>query len=384
MTTQLMPGVHGLASGFDELRTEVREFIAEQRAAGVFEPQADSWSGGWNPQFSRALGDRGWLGMTLPERYKGHGRTFIERFVVTEELLQAGAPVSAHWVSDRQAGPSLLRYGTDDQKDRYLPRIAAGDIFWAIGMSEPGSGSDLASVQTRATQVEGGWSITGTKLWTSGASSAHVFFVLARSAPLDAQHRHEGLSQFHRAARRAGDHDLPDPGHGRQRAFRGSAPGRSLHPGQRGYSGKIGSGWEQVTSELGYERSGPERFLSSFLLLSECLRSVADGDVAEDSRLGAALARLYAVHCMSFTVAEALERGEQADVSAAVVKLLGTRLEGDVVDLVDELTDLGSRSLRAEHVRLLRDSLMARPGFTIRGGTVEILRGVVARGLGMR
>lgn len=383
MTTQLMPGVHGLASGFDELRTEVREFIAEQRAAGVFEPQADSWSGGWNPQFSRALGDRGWLGMTLPERYKGHGRTFIERFVVTEELLQAGAPVSAHWVSDRQAGPSLLRYGTDDQKDRYLPRIAAGDIFWAIGMSEPGSGSDLASVQTRATQVEGGWSITGTKLWTSGASSAHVFFVLARSAPLDAQHRHEGLSQFIVPL------DAPGITISPIRDMAGNEHFAEVHldgvfiPDSE-VLGKIGSGWEQVTSELGYERSGPERFLSSFLLLSECLRSVADGDVAEDSRLGAALARLYAVHCMSFTVAEALERGEQADVSAAVVKLLGTRLEGDVVDLVDELTDLGSRSLRAEHVRLLRDSLMARPGFTIRGGTVEILRGVVARGLGMR
>ena len=167
-----------------ELRAEVRAFLKEQIDAGVFTPGIDTWLTRWNPGFTRALAARGWVGMTIPVEYGGHGRTFMERFVVTEELLAVGAPVAAQWVADRQAAPSLLKYGTEEQKQRFLPGIAAGEICWAIGMSEPDSGSDLASVKTKATRIDGGWRISGTKLWTSGAHHADAFFGLARSAPL--------------------------------------------------------------------------------------------------------------------------------------------------------------------------------------------------------
>ncbi|WP_245633871.1 acyl-CoA dehydrogenase family protein [Amycolatopsis jejuensis] len=175
-----------------ELRAEVRAFLAEYGGA----PQVDSWLTGWDEEFTRALAAKGWVGMTVPPEYGGPGRSHLERFVVTEELLAAGAPVAAHWIADRQIVPSLLKYGTEEQKQRYLPAIARGECFFGIGMSEPDSGSDLASVRTKGTRADAGWRITGTKVWTSGAHRADAFICLARTSPLDPDHRHAGLSQF--------------------------------------------------------------------------------------------------------------------------------------------------------------------------------------------
>ena len=126
------------------LRSQVRAFLREELDAGTFEPTSDSWMTGFDPAFSARLGRRGWVGMTVPKSHGGHGRSPIERFVVTEELLAHGAPVAAHWISDRQMAPGILAHGTAAQQQRYLPPIAAGEMFFAIGMSEPDAGSDLA------------------------------------------------------------------------------------------------------------------------------------------------------------------------------------------------------------------------------------------------
>ena len=144
----------------EQVRAEVREFLAVEAAAGTFRTHADAWLAGVDPAFSKKLGDRGWLGMTWPKEYGGHERSAMERYAVTEELLAAGAPVAAHWIADRQSGPNLLAHGTEDQKREILPRIAAGECFFVIGMSEPDAGSDLASIRTRAVRNRPatGWS----------------------------------------------------------------------------------------------------------------------------------------------------------------------------------------------------------------------------------
>lgn len=249
------------------LRAEVREFLHEELAVGSFSPACDSWFSQYSPEFSRKLGECGWLGMTWPERYGGRERSAIERFVVTEELLAAGAPVTAHWIADRQSGPSILRYGTEEQKQKFLPDIARGECFFSIGMSEPESGSDLASVKTYAEPTDEGWRITGNKIWTGGAHRAHYFIILCRTSP-ESEDRHAGLSQF-----------IVDL----------SSQGLTVEPirlltGEHVFNevvlegvevpesmllGRLGDGWKQVTSELAYERSGPERFLSTFPLLVE-------------------------------------------------------------------------------------------------------------------
>jgi acyl-CoA dehydrogenase len=126
------------------LRAQVRAFLLGQ---GI-QPHCDAWMSSFDPAFSRALGQRGWIGMTWPARYGGAHRPAGERLAVIEELLAAGAPVAAHWFADRQVGPALLRIGSERQRARYLPAITRGECYFAIGMSEPDSGSDLASIRT--------------------------------------------------------------------------------------------------------------------------------------------------------------------------------------------------------------------------------------------
>ncbi len=152
-------------------------------AAEHFVPACDAWLSGWDESFSRRLAAHGWVGMTVPPEYGGHGRSALERYVVVEELLAAGAPVAAHWVSDRQIVPNLLRYGSEELKRRYLPAIARGACYFAIGLSEPDAGSDLAAVRTAASRADGGWTVSGVKIWTSGAHRAHALIALLRTGP---------------------------------------------------------------------------------------------------------------------------------------------------------------------------------------------------------
>ncbi|KBZ61844.1 acyl-CoA dehydrogenase family protein [Mycobacterium colombiense] len=375
---RLVPPASVDAAAIEELRNEVRDFLADQLAAGAFTPSVDAWLTGWDENFTAALAARGWLGMTVPAQYGGHGRSFLERFVVTEELLAAGAPVAAHWIADRQIVPSLLKYGTAQQKSEFLPRIVRGECFFGIGMSEPDSGSDLASVRTRAERVDGGWSLTGTKVWTSGAHLAHWFIALARTAPVDPEHRHAGLSQFIVDLRGPGVEIRPIVSMNGAHHFNEVILDSAFVPDDLVF-GDIGNGWQQVTSELAFERSGPERFLSTFVLLSACADRMASNAIPRDPNLGRLVARIAGLHRMSTAVAGALERHEPADLPAAVVKVLGTTTEGDIAEFAD-LQD-SPDSLFTDLVRAAVDQ---RPGFTLRGGTNEVLRGVLARGFGMR
>ena len=272
MSLTLIPPSVDEGPALTELRLEVREFLHEQIAAGVFVPHVDTWLTRWDREFTRELGRRGWLGMTIPKEYGGHARTFLERFVVTEELLIVGAPVAAQWVADRQIGPSLLRFGTEEQKQAFLPGIAHGEVIFGIGMSEPDSGSDLASVRTRGEPAEQdgrtGWRVTGTKVWTSGAHEADGFFALARTEPLDLAHRHAGLSQFIVDLHAPGVEIRPIVSMGGDHHFNEVHLNGVFVPDDR-VLGKLGEGWRQVSSELAFERSGPERFLSTFQLLAE-------------------------------------------------------------------------------------------------------------------
>lgn len=388
MANALVPAFRMLPPSTEELRREVRRFIDDDRAEFGWEPRVDSWISAWDPAFSKRLGARGWLGMTTPREYGGGGFTHIERFVVIEELLAAGAPIAAHWVADRQAGPSLLKYGNEHQRLRYLPAIARGECYFAIGMSEPESGSDLASVRTRGVRVDNGWELSGTKVWTSGAHHAHAFVVLARTAELDTVKRHEGLSQF------VVPLDSPNidirpiklltGGH----HFNEVVLDKTFVPDEM-VLGDIGDGWAQVTSELGFERSGPERILSTQPLLDELATEIRDQENDEApwlrAELGALVSQLTSLRQLSASVASALSHNESVGVAAAVVKDLGTRYESAVVDVASQSSRVRPAvdSDRAA-ARLLAEGILHAPGFTLRGGTNEILSGVVARGLGLR
>jgi alkylation response protein AidB-like acyl-CoA dehydrogenase len=380
---ELVPPPTELPPRVAALRAQVRAFLTEERAAGRWTPRADVWLSGWDERFSAELGRRGWLGMTVPTEYGGHGASPLDRYVVTEELLAAGAPVAAHWIADRQIAPSLLRFGTEAQRRRYLPGIAAGTTFFGIGMSEPDAGSDLAAVRTRAERVAGGWQLTGSKVWTSGAHHAHAFFALARSAPRDEQNRHAGLSQFLVELDSPGVQIRPIPLLTGAHHFNEVVFDHVFVPDELVF-GEIGAGWHQVTSELAFERSGPERFLSTFPLLAAIVGELA-GVPGVEREVGGLVTRLWALRRMSLAVAGALESGSAPELAAAVLKDLGTRYENEVVDAARLLVAIPPDPAAPDGFpRLLADAVLHAPGFTLRGGTNEVLRGIVARGLGLR
>ena len=369
----------------EDLRAEVRAFLSEELAAGAFEPRCDGWFNGYSPEFSRKLGKRSWLGMTWPKRYGGHERSSLERFVVLEELLAAGAPVASHWIADRQSGPSILRFGTEEQKTRFLPAIARGECYFSIGMSEPESGSDLASVQTSAERVDGGWLVNGTKIWTGGAHLSHYFIVLCRTSPLDEGDRHAGLSQFIVDLSASGITVEPIRLITGEHVFNEVVLDDVFVPNEL-VLGEIGAGWEQVTSELAHERSGAERFLSTFPLFVELVRALGERpDERARVAVGTLVSRLWTLRRMSLSVAVALEKGAAPEVEAALVKELGNRFEREVAEVARLLvpSELSFEAPSPFEGRLA-EAISHAPAFTLRGGTSEILRGIVARGLNIR
>jgi alkylation response protein AidB-like acyl-CoA dehydrogenase len=367
----------------EALRDEVRAFLREALGDRPSVRRARSW-GGFDPAFSRTVGARGWIGMTWPKRYGGHERTFLERYVVLEEMLAAGAPVSAHWVADRQSGPLLLRFGAEAQRERFLPAIARGELAFAIGMSEPDSGSDLASIRTRATRADGGYRVNGTKVWTSNAHRSQYAIALFRTQVVPDK-KHEGLSQFLVDLATPGITirpiiDLAGSHHFNEVVFEDAFVPEDMRVGAEG------DGWKQVTTELAFERSGPERYLSSLALVTELVRAAGkDPDERVAAVLGRLVAHLATLRQMSLSVAGMLQAGENPNLEAAVVKDLGVTFEQEIPEVVHALLDLEPRIDTGSDLEQTLGYLVQRaPSFSLRGGTREVLRGIIARGLGLR
>jgi alkylation response protein AidB-like acyl-CoA dehydrogenase len=368
----------------EQLRGDVRAFLAEAIADRTSLQRAESWNG-FDRDFSRALGARGWLGMTWPKRYGGQERSAFERYVLVEETLAAGAPVSAHWIAERQSGPTLLKFGTEAQRETILPRIAAGDCVFCIGMSEPDSGSDLAAVRTRAEPVAGGWRVTGTKLWTTNAHEADYMILFCRSSGTPAD-RHKGTTQLlvdMKATEGVTVRPILDLAG--QHHFNEVHFDNAFLP-ETALIGTEGEGWGQVMSELAFERSGPERYLSSIQLLLELIGALrgSESELAQMT-IGRLTAHLLTLRRLSRGVAALLEAREDASIQAAIVKDLGATFEQDLPEIARTLVDAEpDRQSTRDLLAVLAYTMMSAPSFSLRGGTREILRGIIARGLGVR
>ena len=367
------------------LRGELQAFLSEERRAGNFRPEPECWMASADPDFSRKMGKRGWIGLTWSSKYGGHDKTALERYIVTEETLRAGAPVAAHWIADRQHAPMLLEHGTEEQKLDILPRIAAGECYFAIGLSEPGAGSDLANVKTRAEKVADGWKINGQKIWSSGAQMAHYMVALLRTSPADGRNRHIGLSQILIDLSLPGVTikpivDLSGDAHFNEVYFEDViVPDDCL-------LGEEGGGWKQVTGELAMERSGPERFLSSYITLETAIHQL-NGKMGSDShaRLGKLIASLRTLKGMSWGIANLLDQGVSPETEAALVKDLGNRLENDLTQQVRAiLNDLPPEDWSPDMRRIMNIGVLRAPPNTLRGGTTEVMRGITARQMGLR
>jgi acyl-CoA dehydrogenase len=365
------------------LRASLREFLRADAAEFGWQPTVDAWLSRWDANFSRRLGAAGFLGMTIPKSYGGQGLGHLHRYVVTEELLAHGAPVAAHWMADRQVAPALLAYGSEEQRSRLLPGIADGTLYFAIGLSEHGAGSDLAAARATAKRIAEGWTLNGTKVWTSGAHLAHYIVVLARTTPTNSERRHDGFSQFLVARESSGLTIDPIVTMGGEHHFN-EVVLDDVRVADADVFGVLGDGWHQITAELAFERSGPERILTTTPLILAAIGEMQRSDTVftAASRLGELAARMVSLRQLSISVAERLLAGESADLQAAMVKDMGTRFEQQSVDCVAQL--LEDLEMNPKLEALLRDAWTHRPMFTLRGGTNEVLRGMVARGLGLR
>lgn len=382
---ELFPQSAGMSVTRDRhaaLRAAVRTFVDEEIAAGTIVPGRQSWTT-WDRGFSERCADRGFVAMTWPREYGGHERTAEERYVVSEELLAAGAPLGSHWIADRQSGPQIMRHGTDRLKREVLPRIAAGRCTFGIGMSEPDSGSDLSSIRTRAERVDGGYRLHGRKVWTTNAQHAEYLIVLCRTEPRG-DDRYAGLSQLvvpmgesgvsvRPLINLAGEHELNEV------TFDGNfVPASNL-------LGQGGDGWRLVGEELAFERSGPDRFLSTFGILAALTRIFHGTDNTHaHAEIGRLVTRLTALRELSLAIADRIARGVPANGFAMVMKDLGTALEQEIPDVARKLLDMRPSADGDADAATLATAILNAPCFSLRGGTREVLKGIIARELGLR
>ena len=369
-----------------ELREEVRAFLREEIEAGTFSPYGGK--GSFSREFTRKVGAKGWIGMTWPKKYGGRERNFLERYVVTEEFRVANAPVRLHFVADRQSGPILMKYAPEHVKMDVLPRICAGEVCFAIGMSEPGSGSDLFAAKTKATKTNGGWLINGTKIWTSNAHIADYMIALFRTSPPTKDNRRHGLTQFLVDMKTPGIMTRPIINLTGSHDFNEVVFDDAFLPDSH-LIGEVDMAWKQATDELAYERSGPDRWIETFPCLVELVR-VAGEEPSERlaEGIGREIAHLATLRRMSLSVAGMLQAGKTPSVEAAVVKDLGTNFEQALPDKVRLLAPQTGDSLPDSNddrfEEALRYATLIAPKLTIQGGTREVLRGIIARGLGLR
>ncbi|KOS62904.1 acyl-CoA dehydrogenase family protein [Lysinibacillus agricola] len=368
----------------EQFRLDVRTFLQDELAKGTFTSKCDSWLSGDDPEFSKLIGQKGWIGLTWPKKYGGQERSTIDRYILTEEFLAVGAPVAAHWFADRQTGPLLLRYGTEEQREYFLPKIVKGECYFGIGLSEPNSGSDLASVSTRAEKVEGGWLVNGQKIWTSNAHLCHYMVTLVRTSAFDGKNKHAGLSQLIVDLHAEGVTVVPIKFLTGEHHYNEVFFDNVFVPDNM-VVGEIGNGWAQGLAELAFERSGPERILSTFPLIDELIQELKRQNNLEGLKQASKIvARLWSLRNLSIGVAQLLETGNSEDVSipAALVKAFGTKFEQSIPEITRLIIQTyPTLDAHRKIDRFMAESILHAPGFTIRGGTSEVLYGVVAKGV---
>ena len=354
------------------LAEEARE-VGRKAAEGRWFHE-DSWIAQTDREFARELASRGWLGMTWPTEWGGGGRSPLERFVVFEELITQGAPIAGSWFADRQMGPTLLQFGTDSQRQRWLPDIIAGESMWCIGMSEPDAGSDVASLRTTAVRDGDDWVVNGQKIWNSGGAVAEWCYLVARTDP-DAP-KHKGLSELIVDMSSPGItvkpiRDMTDDEHFCEIYFDDvRVPAENL-------VGELNGSFGQLMRQMEHERGGIDRLVSNKRLYLDCLE-VADRTDPLVRQEAAAIETAYRIGRL-LVLRETLQQAPKG--FSAATKTFGTEFEIRVADFCGRV--LGAAATLADEgpgnelARRVARNICYAPGYTIMGGTTQILRNIL-------
>ena len=357
-----------LSPELQELAGQARE--VGRRAAAELEVREDSWLIGTSRDFSRTLAQHGWLGMTWPVEEGGHGRSALERFVVFEALISEGAPLATSWFADRQIGPTLLQFGTPEQRSRWLPEIVAGESAWCIGMSEPDAGSDVASLRTSAVRRGDTWIVDGQKIWTSGAADADWCYLICRTDP-DAP-PHAGLSEL--------VVDMTAPGIEVRPILDATGNAHFCEVYLDGVEvpadhlvGVENDSFRQVMRQMEHERGGIDRLVSNRRLYLDVRAQLG---AVQDPLLRDEIARLETGYSIGRHLVLREVLGQAPPGFSAATKTFCTEFEQRVADFCARA--VGADALQWD--RVARNVCYA-PAYTIMGGTTSILRNILGERL---
>ena len=373
----------------NRFRLEVRDFLEEEIRNGYWEPTCDAWIQAFDPEFTKRVAQKGWIGLTWPEEYGGHERSHIDRLILTEEMLRYGAPAACHWFGDRQIGGAILSFGSEDLKKEFLPRIVKGEVYFGLGMSEPGAGSDLASLQTRAVEDGDYYVLNGQKTWASCASFAQYFDVYVRTDSEAPKHR--GISEFIVDAQSPGLSRIPMTDITGTEAWN-DVFFDNVRVHKRYLVGEKNRGFYQVLNQLDYERSGMERLMGNYPLFDSIIQFAKDNELPQKPVVRNKLAQLQIEfdvgRLLIYRVACLMEEGRAPNRESAMSKAYSTefekRLAGVAMEVLGPYGQLTSNSKLVPLRGMASHSYLASKGYSLQAGTTEILKNVLAvRGLGL-
>ncbi len=377
-----------------KFRQEVRDFLEEEIREGSFKPMCDAWIQGYSLEFTKKVAQRGWIGLTWPKQYGGQGRSNIDRFILTEEMLRYGAPAACHWFADRQIGRAIIAFGTDEQKREILPKILMGEAYVGLGMSEPEAGSDLASLQTRAIEEGDYFIIDGQKMWTSCARFMNYIYLVARTDPQAPKHR--GISEFVIEANLPGITIRPTIDITGSEAW-GEVFYDAVKVPKKCLIGEKNRGFYQILNQLDYERAGLDRLMGNYPLFDAIIQFTKetrrnDKPLSQDTLIRQKLAQLQIEfeigRLLTYRVALVMDEGRSPNWEAAMAKTYCTafeqRLANTSIEILGLYGQLVAESKWAPIFGMAPHSYLGSKGYSLQGGTSEILRNVVAlRGLGL-
>ena len=378
----------------EKFRQDVRDFLGEELKIGGFEPHCDAWIAGFSPEFTKKVSQKGWIGIMWPKEYGGQSRTYMDRLILSEEMLRYGAPAACHWFADRQIGGAVLNFGTEEQKVEILPKIMRGEAYVGLGLSEPEAGSDLASLQLRAAKDGDVFVMDGQKVWTSGAHFVNYIYLVARTdseAP-----KHKGISEFIVDIGLPGITisplvDITGGKHFSEVFFDGvRVPKKAL-------IGVENRGFYQILEQLDYERSGMERLMANYPLFDAIIKYAKETErngkpMSKDSLIRQKLAQLQVDfeigRLLIYRVAVVMDEGRVPNLEAAMAKAYGTTFEQRLASYAMDILGLYGQLVEGDKLAPFRgmapNSYLMSQGYSLQAGTTEILRNIIAlRGLGL-
>jgi 3-oxocholest-4-en-26-oyl-CoA dehydrogenase alpha subunit len=381
----------------EAFRREVVAFLEKEIPALDMKLDRYEMAGGSSREFSRKLAEKKWIGLTWPKEFGGSERGYLNKMILSEQLIRYRAPTGYHFTAERQIGPAIIKFGQKWQKDYFLPRFinAEDNITFCLLFSEPDAGSDLAAIKTTAIPEGDNYVINGQKVWSSGAHHANYGWLLARTNPDPAVPGHIACSEFIL--------DLKTPGitirpilnimgehHFNEVFF------DNVKIDKKYLVGKENDGFKQIVAQLDYERAGIERLMQNHLVYERLKAHIGEGELPlEDPGflywIRDAFARLETEftigRLLCYQTAWMIDQGKPMSSQAALCKALCSQYEHRLNDVATRLLGassliMGEENPYAPWEGLVAQSYLHSPGYTLQGGAVEILKNIVAqRGL---